>query len=138
MWKVIPVTLSSDSMAFSLVFIDGGRSYLVMLMDAVSNLQEKLELIAGGAKTMRINSLHAQPLRLTQPSYVKHSTRPVQMAFFSMYPLWFASFIIQLFPSKYKKVLKLEPRRAPDDLNDSSYTVCATLHKQKSVLLWFI
>lgn len=83
MGKVIPVTLSSDSAAFSLVFIDGGRSYLVMLMDAVSNLQEKLELIAKREKkTMRINSIHAQPLRLTQPSYVKHSTRPVQMAFF--------------------------------------------------------
>lgn len=50
-------------------------------MDAVSTLQEKLELIArdGGG-----DHENKQPLRLTQPSYVKHSTHPVQMAFFDL------------------------------------------------------
>lgn len=65
-------------------------------MDAVSTLQEKLELIARDGGTMRINSLYAQPLRLTQPSYVKHSTHPVQMAFFNLSLMIYINYYLNL------------------------------------------
>lgn len=95
------MTLSSGSALFSLVFIDGGR--LSGDVDGCSlDSAGEIRIDSKGWGGMRINSLYAQPLRLTQPSYVKHSTHPVKMAFFDLSLMIYIIYYLNL----YQKIEK--------------------------------